>query len=336
MDGWAVRADEVAAALRIAGESAAGHGPARALGPGEACRISTGALLPAGADAVVRREDGREIGGRLVVDAAVHPGDHVRPRGDDLGAGERLLATGTVVAAHEVALLAAAGYPRALCAARPRVAFLTTGDELVPLGADVPFGHRVESNVAGLAAQARAAGASVGERAHSADDRASTASCLADLLDGQPDLVVTVGGISVGDHDHVAGALARLGARWAFRGVAMRPGHPVGVAVCRSAVVLALPGNPAAATVAFHLLGRALIGVRDDWSRRAVLAAPCRRHPMATRLVRCTEGPEGVRPLARQGSAQLGSLAGARALAWIEPGDGDIDAGAPVAVSHLP
>lgn len=336
MDGWAVRGGEAGAALRVTDESAAGHGPSRPIRPGEACRISTGALLPEGADAVVRREDGREIGGRLVIDSAVVPGDHVRPRGDDLAAGERLLAAGTVVAAHELAVLAAAGYAGALCAARPVAAVLTTGDELVPPGAEVPHGHRTESNLAGLAAQARAAGATVGARTHAGDDRGSTAAALSTLLDGQPDVLVTVGGVSVGDHDHVAGALARLGARWAFRGVAMRPGHPVGVAVCRSTVILALPGNPAAAAVAFHLLGRPLLGAGEDWARRAVLAAPCRRHPRATTFVRCSEGAGGLRPLARQGSAQLGSLAGARALAWIAPGDGDVDAGTAVPVSTLP
>lgn len=336
MDGWAVRADGTGAALRVTDESAAGHGPVRSLRSGEACRISTGALLPQGADAVVRREDGREIGGRLVIDGTVRPGDHVRPRGDDVAAGERLLEAGTSVAAHELAVLAAAGYAGALCRGRPVVAVLATGDELVPPGADVPDGHRIESNLAALAAQARAAGAAVGERAHAGDDRVMTASALSALLDGEPDLVVTVGGVSVGDHDHVAGALARLGARWAFRGVAMRPGHPVGVAVCRSTVVLALPGNPAAAVVAFHLLGRALLGAREDWTRRAVLAAPCGRHPRATTFVRCAEGPEGLRPLALQGSAQLGSLAGARAVAWIDPGDAVVDAGSSVSVSTLP
>ncbi|MGD9696205.1 MAG: molybdopterin molybdotransferase MoeA [Thermoleophilia bacterium] len=336
MDGWAVRSAGGRLALRITDESAAGHGPARSLHPGEACRISTGALIPDGADAVVRREDGREIGGRLVIDAGVTAGDHVRPRGDDLAEGERLLEAGTVVAAHELAVLAAAGHAAALCRVPPVASFLTTGDELVAPGSRVPHAHRTESNLAALGAQARAAGAVVGEHVHAGDDRRATVSALAALLDGEPGLIVTVGGVSVGDHDHVAGALTRLGARWAFRGVAMRPGHPVGLAVCGSTVILALPGNPAAAVVAFHLLGRPLLGTRGDWSRRAALAAPCRRHPRATTFMRCSEAPEGLRPLARQGSAQLGSLAGARALAWIDPGEGTVDPGTLVPVSALP
>ena len=336
MDGWAVSAADVGRPLRVAAESAAGHATSRRLAAGEACRISTGALLPEGADAVVRREDAREIEGRLVVGVAVRRGAHVRPRGDDLERGERLLAAESVVAAHEVSVIAAAGHVGAWCRRRPRVAFATTGDELVPPGADVPWAGRIESNLAGLAAQAIAAGAEPAGSAHAPDEQTTTVATLSGLLDGDPDLLVTVGGVSVGEHDHVSGALTRLGARWALRGVAMRPGHPVGIAVCRSTVILALPGNPAAAAVAFHLLGRVLLGARDDWSRRAVLSAPCPRHPRATSFVRCTEDGEGLRPLVRQGSAQLASLAGARALAWIEPGDGAVAAGTAVCVSALP
>ncbi len=120
-----------------------------------------------------------------------------------------------------------------------------------------------------------------------------------------------MGGISVGAHDHVGPALQRLGARWELRGVAMRPGHPVGVAVCGPTVVLALPGNPAAAAVCFHLLGRPLLGAPEDWTCAAPLARPVARHPRTTTFLRCTEGPGGLTPLERQGPAQLSSLAGA-------------------------
>ncbi len=336
MDGWAVRAADAPGPLRVAGESAAGHVPGRGLRPGEAFRISTGGELPSGADAVVPIEDALDAGDRVVVESPVAPGAHVRPRGDDVCAGERLLGAGTVVAAHEVGVIAAAGHAGAHCLRRPRVAFATTGDELVAPGVPVPRGCRVESNLAGLAAQVAAAGALVGGHAHVPDDPAATRAGLAALLEDGPDVLVTVGGISVGLHDHVGTALARLGARWALRGVAMRPGHPAGIAVHGSTVILALPGNPAAAAVAFHVLGRAVLGVREDWTRMARLAVPHRRHPRATAFVRCTEGPLGLTPLGRQGPAQMGSLAGARVLAWVEPGEGALDAGAPLRVSPMP
>ena len=149
-------------------------------------------------------------------------------------------------------------------------------------------------------------------------------------------MLVTVGGLSVGMHDHVGPALEALGARWALRGVAMRPGHPVGLAVRGATVVLALPGNPAAAAVCFHLLGRALLGVREDWSHSAPLLAPVPRRERVTVFVRCTEEADGLVPLERQGSAQLSSLAGARVLAWIEPGTGVAPTGSPVLVSRMP
>jgi molybdopterin molybdotransferase len=271
-----------------------------------------------------------------VVAVAPAAGAHVRPRGDDVTAGERLLAAWTVVAAHEASVIAAAGHDGARCLARPRVSFATTGDELVAPGRDVPPACRIESNLAGLAAQAVAAGAVVGGHAHVPDDRVATRAALAGLLEDEPDVLVTVGGISVGRHDHVGAALERLDARWAFRGVSMRPGHPAGIAVRGSTVILALPGNPAAAAVVFHVLGRAVLGVREDWRRLAPLAVPHRPHPRATAFVRCTEGPRGLTPLDRQGAAQVASLAGARVLAWVGPGDEVLDAGEPLLMSTMP
>ncbi len=336
MDGWAVRASDGAGPRRVAGESAAGHAAACPLRPGEASRISTGALLPPGADAVLRREDGREVGGRLVADRALRPWADVRRRGDDLLQGAELLAAGTRVAAHEAAVVAAAGHAGAFCRRRPRVAFCTTGDELVAPGATPPRDGVVESNLAGLAAQARAAGAVPCASAHAADARRAATDALAGLLEAGPDLLVTVGGISVGVHDHVGPALEELGARWELRGVAMRPGHPVGIAARAATVVLALPGNPAAAAVCFHLLGRALLGAGDDWERTAPLAAPVARHPRDATFLRCAWEGDTLRPLGRQGPAQLTSLAGARALAWIAPGEGELAPGDRPPVSAMP
>jgi molybdopterin molybdotransferase len=340
MDGWALRATDLFTPLRVVGESAAGRPFAPGLSPGDACRISTGALMPNGADAVVRREDGHEEGGRLVVAVRPRPWTHVRRRGEDLRRGEPVLGAGVVVTAHEVAVVAAAGHGGASCRRRARVAFLTTGDELVPPGGAVPPDAVIESNLVGLVAQAEAAGAIACASAHTPDNRTATLAALSTLLgegsEAAPDILVTVGGLAVGAHDHVGQAIEALGARWALRGVAMRPGHPVGVAVRGSTVVLALPGNPAAAAVCFHLLGRALLGVREDWSHSAPLLAPVPRRDRVTVFVRCTEEADGLVPLERQGSAQLSSLAGARVLAWIEPGTGVAPAGGPVLASRMP
>ena len=336
MDGWALRAADVGRPLRVVGESAAGHGAERPLRPGEAVRISTGAVLPPGADAVLRREDGLEAGGRLTTAVAPLPWADVRRRGDDLRQGMELLAEGTRLVAHEAAVVAAAGHAGAFCRRRPRVAFCTTGDELVAPGTAPLRDGVVESNLAGLAAQARAAGAVPCASAHAADARRATAEALAGLLDEGPDLLVTVGGISVGAHDHVGPALEALGARWEVRGVAMRPGHPVGIATRGAAAVLALPGNPAAAAVCFHLLGRALLGAGDDWERTAPLAVAVARHPRDATFARCAWEGDALRPLERQGAAQLTSLAGARALAWIDPGEGSLGPGDRVRVGAMP
>ena len=169
-----------------------------------------GALLPAGADAVLRREDGEESGGFLVAASAPRPGADVRPCGDDFRLGQELLAADTVVAAHEVAVVAAAGHAGAFCRRRIRVAFATTGDELVAPGDAVPRGGVIDSNLIGLVAQAVAAGATVCASTHAPDDRAATLEVLSGLLDEDPDVVITVGGISVGAHDHVGPALEQL------------------------------------------------------------------------------------------------------------------------------
>ena len=194
----------------------------------------------------------------------------------------------------------------------------------------------IESNLAGLVAQVNCAGADAFAIAHAPDDRGATIEVLAELLDHAPDVLITVGGISVGAHDHVGPALEALDARWDLRGVAMRPGHPVSIATRGATAVLALPGNPAAAAVCFHLLGRALLGAADDWSRSAPLLAPVDRNGDATTFLRCREEGDGLVPLARQGAAQLSSLAGARVLAWVGPGEGRVDAGTRVPVSRMP
>jgi molybdopterin molybdotransferase len=338
MDGWAVRAADTPGPLRTTGESAAGSPAGVALGSGCAIAISTGASLPEGADAVARREIARLDGTTVVVTEAVAPGRDVRRRGETIREGELLLGRGHRVAPHEVGALGATGRAEVLCARRPRVAILATGAELVALGATAGPAEVHDSSRHGLAAQAVAAGALVVASVTVGDDLEDTVAALAGLLDGsgdlRPDIVITNGGISAGDHDLVRPALQRLGVEEVARGVRARPVHPTYLGRRGDQVVLGLPGNPASAAVAFHLLGRPLLGARNDWWHRAPLTAAADTRPGRAELVRCVEGPEGLTPRPDQGPHAVTSLAGATALAWVGE-DEDGAAGSLVRFSRL-
>lgn len=338
MDGWAVRSVDTPGALRIVGESAAGLPAAAPLRPGEAMAISTGAVVPRGADAVARRELTRVDGGLVHVEAPVAPGRDVRARGEVIRRGGVLLPEGHRVAPHEVGGLGALGRAEVLCRARPRVALVATGAELVPLGAPAGPAQVHDSSRHGVAAQARAAGARIVASTAVGDDLEATVAVLGGLLDAagvdRPDLLVTAGGISHGPHDHVRAALARLGVEEVVGGVRASPIRPAYLGRRGDQVVLGLPGNPVAATVAFHLLGRALLGAPEDWWRRAPLTSDVVAAPAMAALVRCVEGPDGLTPMAAQGSHAVTSLAGATALAWIDEGV-RARAGTPVRFSRL-
>lgn len=325
MDGWAVRAADTPGALAITGESAAGHPSRVALGAGCAIAVSTGAFLPEGADAVARREivDVEET--TVAVAEAVAPGRDVRRRGETIRAGGLLLGRGHRVAPHEVGALGAMGRAEVLCARRPRVAILATGAELVALGAPLTAAQVHDSSRHGIAAQAVAAGAVVVASVAVGDDLEATVAALAALLDAdgdaRPDVVVTNGGISGGDHDLVRPALGRLRVEEEARGLRARPVHPTYLGRRGDQVVLGLPGNPASAAVGFHLLGRPLLGNPDGWWRRAPLTAGVETRPGRAELLRCAEGPEGLTPAPDQGPHAVTSLAGATALAWVGEDD---------------
>ena len=338
MDGWAVRSADTPGTLAAAGESSAGRPSERRLEPGQAMAISTGASLPEGADAVARREIVEQAGAEVRVTAAVAAGRDVRRRGETIRAGDTLLGAGHRVAPHEVGGLGAMGHGTVLCVRRPRVAVLATGAELVPLGAAARPSQVHDSSRHGIAAQAVAAGGEVVAAASVGDAIEATVEALAAMLDAtgdrRPDLVVTNGGISVGVHDVVRPALARLGVEELIRGVRIAPVWPTYVGRRGDQIVLGLPGNPAAAAVAFHLLGRPLLGRDDEWWRSAPLAVAIASRPGRAELVRCVEGPDGLTPLDAQGSHAVTSLAGATALAWLREDD-DGAAGSRVAFSRL-
>jgi len=352
MDGYAVRAADTAGApttLAVVGESRAGHPAARDLGAGEAIAISTGAMLPRGADAVVRVEDtdaGREA---VEVAVAVEPGKDVRRAGEDIGAGETVLRAGAEIAPAHAGVLASCGYAEALCSRRPRVAVLTTGDELQEPGGDLAPGAIRNSNAFTVGALARSAGALPAGAEIVPDDRGATRDALAEAL--AADIVVVCGGVSVGEHDHVRPALAELGAEQVFWRVALRPGGPTYFGVGpeapggRRALVFGLPGNPVSAMVTFLLFARpairSMLGA-DDGARRstAVLDAECPALAARTQMVRCRldlrEDGWHASPTKAQGSHVLTSMLDADALAVIPPGDAPHPAGTRVEFELLP
>jgi molybdopterin molybdotransferase len=351
MDGYAVRAVDTAAVeaaapvhLRIVGESRAGHPAAAAVGEGEAIAISTGAMLPAGADAVVRLEDTEGDGNAFAVRAAAAPGANVRHAGEDIEAGEAVLRGGTTIGPAELGVLASVGAVRVRCARRPRLKLVLSGDELARPGEPLRPGKIHDSNAYTLPALARHAGADLAGEARVGDDPAATREAIRAALDA--DLVAISGGMSVGRHDHIRPVLAELGAEEVFWGVALRPGKPTWFgAHPGGALVLGLPGNPVSAMVCFLLFARpailAMQGGRPERDRTtATLAAAYGKRPGRMHAVRCRLrlDPEGwlAEPTGPQASHILTSMLGADALALIPAERGDVAAGERVEIELLP
>jgi molybdopterin molybdotransferase len=321
MDGWAVRAADGAGPRRIIGESAAGHGFAGGVGPGEAVRIFTGAAVPAGADAIIIQEDARREGDTVFVPKAGDP-RHVRPAGLDFRAGQTLLSAGVRLDPWRLALAAAAGRAELEVHAAPRVAILATGEEVTAPGGDPGPFQIFDSGSTALAALVEAWGAVALPMPRVGDDAAATAAAVA-AAGG--DLVVTLGGASVGDHDVVKPALARLGLTLAVESVAVRPGKPTWFGTLGDGrPVLGLPGNPASALVCAELflapILRVLQGAPSGPSlATARAAAPLaaggdREHWMRARLAHGDDGALWVTPLDNQDSSLVTIFAVAQAL----------------------
>lgn len=258
MDGYAVRSHDLPGPWRVVGEAAAGRRFGAALGAGEAARIFTGAPLPDGADMVVIQEDARREGDALALTAAPGaPGANVRRAALDFAAGDIVLPAGTVLTAAAVGLAAAAGQATLGVRCRPRVGLLATGDELVLPGSPPGPDQIVSSNNAMLAALI-APHAVVEDAGIARDDRAAIAAALARLADCC-DLVLTLGGASVGDHDLVLPALREAGATIDFWKVAVRPGKPMLAGTLGAARVIGLPGNPVSAFVCAVLFALPLL-----------------------------------------------------------------------------
>lgn len=339
MDGFAVRAG-ASGRLRIAGESRAGAPAREAVRPGQAIRISTGAALPAGAEAVVPIER-VALDGETVVLAAPGPaaGENVRGAGEDLRAGATVLPGGTRLGAAELGVAAGAGRATVRCARRPRVAIVATGDELVPPGAPLGPGQVHDSNALALAALVQDAGGEVALSLRARDDRAATVAALHQAL-AAGDLVLVSGGVSVGPHDHVRPALEALGVQERFWRVALRPGKPTWFGARGGTLVLGLPGNPVSALVTFVLFARpalhALQGAPPPPRRSVELAEALPRHPARDEAVRVRLGGDGrARATGPQGSHVLSSMLGADGLAMVPRGDGTLPPGAVVELEPL-
>ena len=326
MDGYAVRHDDVRGPVELLVREAtyAGDLPGGPLGRGEAVRIFTGAPLPPGADAVVREESTEVRGDRVFFRHEAHPGENVRPAGEDVAAGGEALPAGTRVGPRQVALLEAVGCEEVQVHRRVRVAVLATGDELVR-------GRTPDSNGTALEGSLAECGFEV-RRTTVGDDVAALREALAAALAGA-DALVTVGGVSVGEKDLVAGALGGLGAEIRVHGVPMKPGKPFLFALLDGKPVLGLPGSPSACLVAFEVFARPallrLAGAGRVERPRAFLpvAEPCEGRPGRARFLWATIDPEGkVRPVGRD-AAQVRGPALAQALLRIPEGAGDVPEG---------
>ena len=339
MDGFAVRAADLPGTLTVVGESAAGRPARTALEAREAIAISTGGVVPAGADAVVPLEYVVEHGNAIDVGSRLDAGANVRPRGGDVAAGELVLPPGARVAAAQVGALAAAGVAELLVARRPRVAILATGSELVPPGEPLGPGQVYEANAAMLAAALAAVGADVETAPPAADDEAAHRQALERGL--AADVLVTSGGVSVGVHDLVRAIERELGVKEVFWRVAIKPGKPVSFGVRDGTLVFGLPGNPVSALVGCELFVkpalRALQGVREPLPRFVPgrLGSSLRRNETRDDFVRARSHPDRdgivLEPLSGQESHMIARAAAADALVHVPRGAGELAAGDTVA-----
>jgi molybdopterin molybdotransferase len=343
MDGYAVRGADVQsvpATLRRVGEAPAGGAHAGTLKAGETVRIFTGGPLPAGSDTVVLQENTEASGEQVVVKQVTARGRHVRAAGLDFAAGQVLLRSGQRLAARDVGLAAAMNVPSLRVRVRPRVAVLSTGNELVPAGNQAGPHRIVDANGPALAAVLRTFGAEPVSLGIARDDVA-TLQEAADKARGA-DLFITLGGASVGEHDLIQSALGPQGLAVDFWKVAIRPGKPLMFGKLGAMPVLGLPGNPVSALVCALVFVRAAIdallgtphgdGIVGAVLGRDLEANDQRQDYLRSELVRGKDGTFVATPLARQDSSMLASLAASGCLVVRPPHAPALKAGATVPV----
>ncbi|MGE0795248.1 MAG: gephyrin-like molybdotransferase Glp [Acidimicrobiia bacterium] len=346
VDGYAVRAADTARAadttatpveLAVVGMLPAGVAPSRAVGPGEAIRIMTGAPIPPGADAVVMVEDTvivtTSVGGETVrIGRSVDVGSGVRPVGDDVRSGDLVVATGIELTPGHLGVLASVGVDRVLAHPRPRVGVLSTGDELVEGGGALQPGQIREANRPALLGLLRRSGFDAVDLGIAADEEEAVTAALRDGV-ARCDLVLTSGGVSMGDLDFVKVVLDGIGEmRWLQ--IAIKPAKPLAAGVVDGIPVIGLPGNPVSSMVSFELFARPLLrkmAGQPGLDRPSVVAvAPdgFRRSPDGKthfdRVIAtmADDGTWTVRSAGGQGSHQLTAMAAANALAVVPDGNG--------------
>ena len=349
MDGYAVRAVDVAnapASLALIGEVAAGRPFDGTVGAGEAARIFTGGVMPAGADAVVIQEHARRIDGRVLLEKSTETGRNVRRKGLDFAAGTVLLRRGQRLSARDLALAAAMNHPAVPVHRRPTVAVLATGDELVPPGATASASEIVYSNGFATMALAEREGCAIVDLGIAPDRLPETVAAICRARASGADILVTSGGASVGDYDLVQQALSGEGLALSFWKIAMRPGRPMLHGRLGAMHVLGLPGNPVSAYVGAFLflvpLIRRLAGRTDleRTSEPAVLGADLPENDERTDYLRATlrVGPDGrqiATPHPLQDSSMLVPLAAADCLLIRVPHAPTARAGSPCVIFKL-
>jgi molybdopterin molybdotransferase len=345
MDGFAVRSTDttIASAARplrliVTGLSAAGRSTAATtLREGEAWRIFTGAELPAGADAVIRQEDVARYEAAIELRQPVHARANVRGIGEELARGATIARSGQRLTPGAIGSLAMAGIAAVSVAPRVRVAIVVTGDEIVPAGLPVERGQVFNANEPLALSWFEEAGAEVVATRVVGDDLAAIGELLADLA-ARVDLLVTTGGASVGDRDHVVEAAGQVGFETLFWKVRQQPGKPLYAGRLGSTIMLGLPGNPAAVFVGLSVYVRRVLdlmqGVATAGPRfhRAPLASPVRCNVLREAWCRCelvfgTLGEVSLRPLRNQASHMLSNAAATSALARIPTGEGEVAEG---------
>ena len=351
MDGYALRFNDISSldqnnplSLKVVEDIPAGQKPTKSIHPGEASRIMTGALVPSGADTVVMVEDTEKKNGSVSILKPQKKGSHVRKQGEDFKKGDILLSKGDLVTSSNIAIIATAGYAKLSVNRKPVVAILSTGDELVDVDAKAEDHQIINSNTYLLASQVLESGAKpmllgiVRDRKDDIKEKLKSAN--------KADIIVTSGGVSVGDYDFVKDAIQDLGSEIVFWKIAMKPGKPLTFSMLSKRPLFGLPGNPVSSFVSFEQFVRPAIlkmsGHTDIFRKtiRATLTEGIkkkddgRRHFLRSTLT-YINGSYSVSALSGQGSNMLASLASANSLLIIPESETELKSGQQVEVQVL-